>query len=67
MRWYFYTSGTTADPKGAKHTDASIAAIAEGMGERYRATPEDRGALVFPFTHIGGITWLFTQPRSTAR
>jgi cyclohexanecarboxylate-CoA ligase len=59
VRWLFYTSGTTADPKGAKHTDASIAAIAEGMGERYQATAEDRGALVFPFTHIGGITWLF--------
>jgi len=59
VRWLFYTSGTTADPKGAKHTDASIAAIAEGMGERYRITTEDRGALVFPFTHIGGITWLF--------
>jgi len=61
VRWLFYTSGTTADPKGAKHTDASIAAIAEGMGDRYRASPEDRGALVFPFTHIGGITWLFTS------
>jgi len=61
VRWLFYTSGTTADPKGARHTDASIAAIADGMGQRYRATPEDRGALVFPFTHIGGITWLFTS------
>ena len=61
VRWLFYTSGTTADPKGAKHTDASVAAIAKGMGERYRATPEDRGAMVFPFTHIGGITWLFTS------
>ncbi len=61
VRWLFYTSGTTADPKGAKHTDASIAAIAVGMGERYRASEQDRGALVFPFTHIGGITWLFTS------
>ena len=24
LRWLCYTSGTTADPKGAKHTDASI-------------------------------------------
>jgi acyl-CoA synthetase (AMP-forming)/AMP-acid ligase II len=61
VRWLFYTSGTTADPKGARHTDASVAAIAKGMGERYRATPADRGAMVFPFTHIGGITWLFTS------
>ena len=34
VRWLFYTSGTTADPKGAQHTDASIAAVAAGMGER---------------------------------
>ncbi len=61
VRWLFYTSGTTADPKGAKHTDLSIAAIAEGMGDRYQASPADRGAMVFPFTHIGGITWLFTS------
>lgn len=61
VRWLFYTSGTTADPKGAQHTDASIAAVAKGMGERLGCIPEDRNALIFPFTHIGGITWLFTS------
>jgi acyl-CoA synthetase (AMP-forming)/AMP-acid ligase II len=60
VRWLFYTSGTTADPKGARHTDATIAAIAKGMGERYEVNATDRGAMVFPFTHIGGITWLLT-------
>lgn len=59
MRWLLYTSGTTADPKGARHTDASIAAIAKSMGQRLQCTPEDRSILAFPFTHIGGITWLF--------
>ena len=39
----------------------SIAAVAEGMGDRSRSTPDDRSALVFPFTHIGGIIWLFTS------
>src|SRR5205085_8678931 len=29
--WVFYTSGTTADPKGARHTDATIAAAAVAM------------------------------------
>ena len=28
IRWYYYTSGTTADPKGAQHTDATIKAAA---------------------------------------
>ena len=60
VRWLFYTSGTTADPKGAQHTDATIAAIARGMGQRYDVGPADRGAMVFPFTHVGGITWLLT-------
>lgn len=59
IRWLFYTSGTTADPKGAQHTDASIAAVACGMGQRLALIEADRSALVFPFTHIGGITWLF--------
>ena len=61
VRWLFYTSGTTADPKGAQHTDASIAAVATGMAERMGVIEADRNALVFPFTHIGGITWLFTS------
>ncbi len=59
VRWLFYTSGTTADPKGAQHTDATIDAAARGMSERLDLAPEDRHSLVFPFTHIGGIIWLF--------
>lgn len=61
VSWLFYTSGTTADPKGAQHTDASIAAVARGMAERIGVIQADRNALAFPFTHIGGITWLFTS------
>ena len=60
VRWLFYTSGTTADPKGAQHTDATIAAAAKGMSQRLGLTPEDRHSLVFPFTHIGGIIWLYS-------
>jgi cyclohexanecarboxylate-CoA ligase len=59
VRWLFYTSGTTADPKGAQHTDLTVAAAARGMAERLALQGEDRSALVFPFTHIGGIIWLF--------
>jgi acyl-CoA synthetase (AMP-forming)/AMP-acid ligase II len=64
VRWLFYTSGTTADPKGARHTDRTIYAVAKGMGERLGVTADDRNALAFPFTHIGGITWLFTSMQS---
>jgi acyl-CoA synthetase (AMP-forming)/AMP-acid ligase II len=59
VRWIFYTSGTTADPKGARHTDASLLASARGMGERLACTPADRVGMVFPVAHIGGCgTWL---------
>ena len=61
VRWLFYTSGTTADPKGAQHTDATIRAVASGMSQRLAITDQDRNALAFPFTHVGGITWLFTS------
>jgi acyl-CoA synthetase (AMP-forming)/AMP-acid ligase II len=58
-RWVFYTSGTTADPKGAKHTDKTVGASAHAMNLVLEMVPEDRNAMVFPFTHIGGIGWLF--------
>ncbi len=59
VRWAFYTSGTTADPKGARHTDRTIMASAYAMVTVLEATEHDRSAMVFPFTHIGGIGWLF--------
>ena len=61
VRWVFYTSGTTADPKGARHTDLTVKASATGMIEALEITDADRAAMVFPFTHIGGIGWLFTM------
>jgi acyl-CoA synthetase (AMP-forming)/AMP-acid ligase II len=60
IRWYYYTSGTTADPKGAQHTDASIKAAAVGMCERLEVTEADRIGCVFPFTHIAGAVYIFS-------
>ena len=58
IRWVFYTSGTTADPKGAKHTDHTIMLHALGMADRLALELGSRAALAFPFTHIGGSSWL---------
>ncbi len=58
IRWIFYTSGTTADPKGALHTDATLMAASRGMAQALALSDDDRVALVFPFTHVGGICWL---------
>jgi len=60
VRWYYYTSGTTADPKGAQHTDATIRAAAVGMCERLEVTESDRIGCVFPFTHIAGAVYIFS-------
>jgi acyl-CoA synthetase (AMP-forming)/AMP-acid ligase II len=61
IRWLFYTSGTTADPKGAQHTDLTVMASALAMSESLDIGPDDVSGLVFPFTHIGGIGWLMTS------
>ena len=61
VRWIFYTSGTTADPKGALHSDETIAAGSRGVVRSFELGPDDRYPIVFPFTHIGGIGMLFVQ------
>jgi cyclohexanecarboxylate-CoA ligase len=38
--------------------------VAWGMSQRLALVESDRNALIFPFTHIGGITWLFSSLQS---
>jgi len=58
IRWLFYTSGTTADPKGVRHSDGTLFAAARGMSQALDLRDSDRVAFVFPITHVGGIVWL---------
>src|SRR5204863_8022017 len=58
VRWLFYTSGTTAAPKGVRHTDGSIIAATTGIVDSYRITAADRQAIGFPVAHVGGVIWL---------
>jgi acyl-CoA synthetase (AMP-forming)/AMP-acid ligase II len=66
LRWLFYTSGTVADPKGARHSDASIAAANLGMQWSLRCDPTDKVAVVFPITHVGGVVWMFNTMETGA-
>jgi cyclohexanecarboxylate-CoA ligase len=59
LRWVFYSSGTTADPKGAKHSDLSMSAANDNMQWSMQVGPDDKAAVVFPVTHVGGLVWLF--------
>ena len=61
VRWIFYTSGTTGEAKGARHSDASILAGSRGIAAAYEIDEHDRYPMVFPFTHIGGIGMLCVQ------
>lgn len=60
VRWIYYTSGSTADPKGAQHTDRGLAAAALAFGTRLELRPSDRVSLTFPFSHIGGSNFLIS-------
>lgn len=57
VSWYFFTSGTTSKPKGARHTDATLLAGARHMGKQVDVNGTDVGSLAFPYAHIGGIIY----------
>jgi acyl-CoA synthetase (AMP-forming)/AMP-acid ligase II len=58
VRWIFYTSGTTAAPKGARHTDETLLVSALAMTRAMQIRPDDRIALVFPVAHLFGPGWM---------
>jgi fatty-acyl-CoA synthase len=54
-----YTSGTTANPKGAVHRHGALVAEGEAMAERLRLVGgEDVFWTPLPFFHVGGIATL---------
>jgi cyclohexanecarboxylate-CoA ligase len=55
VRWLFATSGTTADPKIARHVDRAAIAAGAGLAASQGFRPGDRYGVAFPFTHIGGL------------
>jgi cyclohexanecarboxylate-CoA ligase len=61
VRWIYFTSGTTADPKGVQHTDQTLLAGGNGLAKALDMAPSDVGSMAFPFTHIGGPDYLVTM------
>ena len=58
VRWVYYTSGTSADPKGVCHTDASLIAGGRALAQALALTPSDIGSFSFPCAHVGGSMYL---------
>ena len=58
VRWNYYSSGTTADPKGVRHTDLSVMAAAAGMLDLVGFSARDVYPIAWPVSHIGGSTML---------
>src|SRR4029077_1736356 len=58
MRWVYYTSGTTSEPKGAQHSDQTLMAGGRGLGAALDMSPDDIGSIAFPYSHIAGPDYL---------
>ena len=66
-RWLYFTSGTTADPKGARHSDESVMASAQGMTGHLGFGDGDVYPIAYPIAHIGGMTMTTAALRNGGR
>jgi len=57
-RWVYYSSGTTAAPKGVRHCDRSVIAGSAGVVGMVGASSSDVNPIPFPVSHIGGAAML---------
>lgn len=57
-RWVYYSSGTTAAPKGVRHCDRSVIAGSAGVVGMFGASNTDVNPITFPVSHIGGAAML---------
>ncbi|MFK0292151.1 class I adenylate-forming enzyme family protein [Streptomyces sp. NPDC090442] len=53
-RWIYWTSGTTAAPRGVLHTDRSLRTAGESLAAALRPGPADVGSMAFPYAHVAG-------------
>ncbi|MFC9845820.1 class I adenylate-forming enzyme family protein [Streptomyces sp. NPDC060223] len=54
VRWIYWTSGTTSDPKGVLHSDRSLIAGGSCLAHALHLSADDVGSMAFPYAHIAG-------------
>ena len=64
VRWIFYTSGTTSDPKGARHTDAGLLAASATFCDHLAIGPSDVATVLLPLAHVGGVLYILSSLRT---
>ena len=57
-RWIYFSSGTTAEPKGARHSDASVVAGSSGMVDAMGMQSGEVYPIAWPIAHVGGVAML---------
>ena len=67
VRWIYTSSGTTADPKGVRHTDRTVMHAATGPIQAARSSADDVNAVAVPISHIGGMLMLTASLMSGMR
>jgi cyclohexanecarboxylate-CoA ligase len=55
VRYLYFSSGTTAEPKGAKHTDGSVIAASFGITDQLGINEDDVYPIAWPYPHVGGV------------
>ncbi|MCU1476757.1 MAG: putative acid--CoA ligase [Subtercola sp.] len=66
VRWLYYTSGTTAEPKGARHRDRDLISGAHTFCDSLEPTAADKIASVAPMAHVGGVLFFLSALVSDA-
>ncbi len=57
VAWLAFTSGTTGPPKGAVHTEETLALMVEAMIDRHDVGPEDVVVVAAPMGHAIGFVY----------